>query len=162
MGWPFKAFQTKLLVSFTPVVNTEHADEIRWFEAEKDPPLADAQAHFTGTVLEELHIAVACRGETYQSGIDPRLDDAIKTRQIAPRWQGGKPRGVSQPEPAPDFLQGDIVARLRTGQIQPGRGIGIDGILFAQFRRKGYSHLHLSVRKGIHEGLKAVAIGGHA
>ena len=34
-------------VSFTPVVNTEDADEIRWFEEEKDPPLADPQAQFT-------------------------------------------------------------------------------------------------------------------
>ena len=51
-------------VSFTPVVNTEDADEIRRFEVEKDPPLADPQAQFTGTVLEGLHVAVACRGET--------------------------------------------------------------------------------------------------
>jgi hypothetical protein len=26
---------------------------------------------------------VACRGEAYQGRIDPRLDDAIKTRQVA-------------------------------------------------------------------------------
>src|ERR1035441_5921155 len=44
-------------VSFTPVVNTEDADEIRWFEVEKDLPLADPQAQFTGTVLEGLHVA---------------------------------------------------------------------------------------------------------
>src|ERR1035441_8932049 len=44
-------------VSFTPVVNTEDADEIRWFEVEKDPPLADPQAQLTGTVLEGLHVA---------------------------------------------------------------------------------------------------------
>jgi hypothetical protein len=28
----------------TPVVNTEHTDEIKWFEAEKDPPSPDSQA----------------------------------------------------------------------------------------------------------------------
>src|ERR1019366_5086425 len=72
-------------VSFTPVVNTEDADEIRWFEVEKDPPLADPQAQFTGTVLEGLHVAVACPAETSQCRIDPCLDDAIKTRQIAHR-----------------------------------------------------------------------------
>jgi len=72
-------------VSFTPVVNTEDADEIGWFEAEKDPPLADPQAQFTGTVFEGLHIAVARRGETHQGRIDPCLDDAIETRQIAHR-----------------------------------------------------------------------------
>jgi hypothetical protein len=55
------------------------------FEAEKDAPLADAQAQFTGTVFEGLHVAVACRGETYQGRIDPCLDDAIETRQIAHR-----------------------------------------------------------------------------
>src|ERR1035438_15495 len=44
-------------VSFTLVVNTEDADEIRWFEVEKDLPLADPQAQFTGTVLEGLHVA---------------------------------------------------------------------------------------------------------
>jgi len=49
-------------------------------EAEKDAPLADAQAQFTGTVFEGLHIAVARRGETYQGRIDPCLDDAIETR----------------------------------------------------------------------------------
>src|ERR1035438_8743984 len=72
-------------VSFTLVVNTEDADEIRWFEIEKDLPLADPQAQFTGTVLEGLHVAVARRGETYRCRIDPCLDDAIKTRQIAHR-----------------------------------------------------------------------------
>src|ERR1017187_1368159 len=49
-------------VRFTPVVNTEDADEIRWFEAEEDPPLADPQAQFTGPVFEGL----PRRGETYQ------------------------------------------------------------------------------------------------
>src|ERR1035441_5553067 len=40
---------------------------------------------FTGAVFEGLHIAVACRGETCQCRIDPCLDDAIETRQIAHR-----------------------------------------------------------------------------
>src|ERR1035438_2631333 len=38
-----------------------------------------------GAVFEELHIAVAGRGETYQGRIDPCLDDAIQTCQIAHR-----------------------------------------------------------------------------
>ena len=67
-------------VSFAPVVNAEDANEIRWFEAKEDPPLADPQSQFTGTVFEGLHIAVACRGETCQCRIDPCLDDAIETR----------------------------------------------------------------------------------
>ena len=79
----------------------------------------------------------------------------------APRKAGKLPDG-SQPEPPPDFLQGDIVARFRPGQIQLGRGLGIDDFLLTQFRKKRNGHLHLSVRKGIHERLKAVAIGGHA
>jgi hypothetical protein len=44
-------------VSFTPVVNTEDADKIGWFEVEEDPPLADPQAQSTGTVLDGLHVA---------------------------------------------------------------------------------------------------------
>src|ERR1035441_10260888 len=51
----------------------------------KDPPLADPEAQFTGPVFEGLHIAVACRGETHQGRINPCLDDAIQTRQIAHR-----------------------------------------------------------------------------
>ncbi len=72
-------------VSFTPVVNAEDADEIRWFEGEEDPPLADPQAKFTRPVFESLHIAVARRGETCQGRIDTRLDDAIEAREIAHR-----------------------------------------------------------------------------
>ena len=67
----------------------------------------------------------------------------------------------SQPELASDFLQGDIVARFRTGQVQLGRDLGIDDFLLTQFRKKRNGHLHLSVGKSIHERLKAVAIGGH-
>ncbi len=121
-------------VSFTPVVNAEDADQIRWFEAEKDTPLADPQAQFAGTVLEGLHIAVACRGETYEGCIDPCLDDAIETRQVAHRGRQEKLRGGSQPEPASDFVQGDVVARFRAGQIQLGRSLGIEDFLLAQFR----------------------------
>jgi len=101
---------------------------------EKDTPLAHPQAQFTGTVFEGLHIAVPCRGETYQGRIDPCLDDAIETRQIAYRLQVEKRRGGSQPEPASDFVQGDIVARFRTGQIQLGRSLGIEDFLLTQFR----------------------------
>src|ERR1035438_1555616 len=72
-------------VRFTPVVNAKDADQIRRFEAEKDSPLADPQPQFTGTVFEGLHVAVAGRGETDQGRIDPCLDDAIQTRQIAHR-----------------------------------------------------------------------------
>ena len=56
--WTFRGLSDEVtrrgwgLISFTPAVNAEDADEIRWFEAEKDPPLADAEAQFTGTVLE--------------------------------------------------------------------------------------------------------------
>src|ERR1019366_3922824 len=76
--------------------------------------------------------------------------------------QGGKLLGGSQAEPAADFLQADIVAWFRTGQIQLGRGLGINDFLLAQLRKKRNGHLHLSVRKGIHERLKGGAIGGHA
>jgi hypothetical protein len=62
----------------------------------------------------------------------------------------------------PDFLQGDIVARFHSGQIQLGRGSGIDDLLFTQFRKKRNGHLHLGVWKGVYERLKAVAFGGHA
>jgi hypothetical protein len=72
-------------VSFTPVVNAEDADQIRWFEAEKYPPLADPKAQFPGAVFEGLHLAVARRGESYQRCIDPCLNHAIKPRQIAHR-----------------------------------------------------------------------------
>jgi hypothetical protein len=71
------------LVSFTPVVNSEDADQIRWFEAEKHAPFADAQAQFTGAVFKGLYIAVSGGSETHQRGIDPSLNDAIKTCQIA-------------------------------------------------------------------------------
>jgi hypothetical protein len=68
----------------------------------------------------------------------------------------------AQLKPAPDFAQGDVVARFRTGQIQLGRSLGIDDFLLTQFRKKRNSHLHFSVRKGIHERVKTVTIGGHA
>ena len=68
-------------------------------------------------------MAVASRGETYQRRIDPCLDDAIKSRGRAPR-QAGRLRGGSQAEMPSDFFQGDIVARLRTGQTQLGRVSG--------------------------------------
>jgi hypothetical protein len=68
-------------------------------------------------------------------------------------------RGGGKAEPASDFLQGDIVARFRTRQIQLAGGPGIDDFLLTQFRKKRNGHLRLSVRKGIHERLKAVAIG---
>jgi len=76
--------------------------------------------------------------------------------------RGEKLRGGSQAEPASDFVQGDVVARFRAGQIQLGRSLGIDDFLLTQFRKKRNGHLHLTVRKGIYERLKAVAIGGHA
>src|ERR1035437_2155877 len=87
---------------------------------------------------------------------------AWTTRSRRARSRTGKLPGGSQPEPASDFLQGDIVARFRTGQIQLGRALGIDDFLLTQFRKKRNGRLHLSVPKGIHERLKAVAIGGHA
>jgi hypothetical protein len=67
----------------------------------------------------------------------------------------------AQPEPAPDFVQGDIVSRFRTGQIQLGRSLGIDDFLLTQLRKKRNGYLHIAVRKGIHERLKAAAITGH-
>ena len=109
-----------------------------------------------------LHIAVACRGETHQGRIDPCLDDAIKTRQIAHRGRAENYSGGSPAEPAADFLQGCIVAWFHPGQIQLGRSLDINDFLLAQLRKKGNGHLHFSVRKGIHERLKAVAIGCHA
>ena len=64
----------------------------------------------TWAVFEGLHIAVACRGETYQGRIDPCLDHAIQTRQIAhrgraenyaadhsPSWRRTSSRGTSSP-----------------------------------------------------------------
>jgi hypothetical protein len=74
----------------------------------------------------------------------------------------GSLRGVSQPEPASDFFQRDVVAWFRTGQIQLGRGFGIDDFLLTQFRKKRNRHLYLTVRKSVHKRLKAVAVGGHA
>src|ERR1035441_677003 len=65
-------------------------------------------------------------------------------------------------ETAAHFLQRDVVAWFRTGQIQLGRGLDINDFLLSQFRKKRNGHLHLSVRKGIHERLKAIAVGGHA
>ena len=62
------------LVSLTPVVNAEDTDQIRWLEAEKDPPLAYPQAQFTGAVFERLHIAMSCRSVAYQGRIYPCLD----------------------------------------------------------------------------------------
>ncbi|SPE35759.1 hypothetical protein SBA3_2300020 [Candidatus Sulfopaludibacter sp. SbA3] len=75
-------------VSFTAVVNAEDSDHIRRFHVEEDPPLADAQTQFTLTVFEGLHIAVACRRETYEGRINACLDDAIQTREIT---HGGRP-----------------------------------------------------------------------
>jgi len=37
--------------------------------------------------------------------------------------------GDHSPSPAPNFLQGDTVAGLHTGLIQPGGGFGIDDFL---------------------------------
>jgi len=53
------------------------------------------------------------------------------------------------------------VARFRAGKIQLGRSLGIEDFPLTQFRQKRNGHLHLAVRKGIHERLKAVAIGEH-
>src|ERR1022692_2049750 len=86
---------------------------------------------------------------------------AWTTRSRRAPLQVEKRRGGSQPEPASDFVQGDIVARFRTGQIQLGRSLGIEDFLLTQFRQKRNGHLHLTVRKGIHKRLKAAAIGGH-
>jgi hypothetical protein len=149
------------LVSFTPVVNSEDADQIRWFEAKKHAPFADAQSQFTGAVFKGLYTAASGGSETHQCGIDPSLnaDQDVPDRALR---QGGKLRGVSQPEPASDFFQRDVVARFRTGQIQLGRGFGIDDFLLAQFRKKRNCRLYFTVRKGVHERLKAVAVGGHA
>ena len=144
-----------------PIVNAKDADEIRGVEAEKNPPLTDPQAQFTGTVFEGLYIRVTCRGVTYQGRINPCLDDAVKACDRAPR-QDGTPRGGSQPEPAPNFLQGNIVARFREGQIQLGRSFGVDDFLRTWFRKKGNGRLYVSVRKGIYERVEAIAVGGHA
>jgi hypothetical protein len=74
---------------------------------------------------------------------------------------GRKLRGGSQPEPASDFVQRNVVARFRAGQIQLGHSLGIEDFLLTQFRQKRDGHPHLTVRKGIHKRLKAAAIGGH-
>jgi hypothetical protein len=133
----------------TPVVNSEDADQIRWFEAEKHAPFADAQAQFTGAVFKGLYIAVSGGSETQQHRSEPeRRDQDVPDRA---RRQGGKLRGVSQPEAASDFFQRDVVAWFRTGQIQLGRGFGIDDFLLTQFRKKRNCHLYLTVRKGVHE-----------
>jgi hypothetical protein len=59
----------------------------------------------TGAVFEGLHIAVAGRGETYQGRIDPCLDDAIKTRQIAHRGKKWPP-APQCPEGHPRAIEG--------------------------------------------------------
>ena len=51
------------------------------------------------------------------------------------RWfEAEKRRAGSQPEPASDLVQGDIVAGFRTGQIQLGRSLGVEDFLLTQFR----------------------------
>ena len=77
---------------------------------------------------------MAGRGETYQGRIDSGLDNAIKTRPNRVPPQVEERRHGSQPEPAPDFVEGNIVARLRTSQIQLGRGFEIEDFLLTQFR----------------------------
>ncbi|MCW5978893.1 MAG: hypothetical protein KIT09_12485 [Bryobacteraceae bacterium] len=111
---------------------------------------------FTGAIFEGLHIAVTRSSETHQRRIDSCLNDTVK----APR-QGEKLRGVSQAESASYFFQGDIVARFRAGLIQLGRGLGIDDFLLTEFGKEGNSHLNVAVWEGIHQRLKAVAVGGH-
>jgi hypothetical protein len=72
-------------VSLSAIVNAEDTNQIRRLQNEKKPPLADPEAQFTGPIFEGLHIAVACRAESYQGGVDPCLNDSIKARQIAYR-----------------------------------------------------------------------------
>jgi hypothetical protein len=110
------------------------ANQISWLEAKKDKRFADPQAQFTGTAFKGFHIVVTCRGETYEGCIDPCLDDAIETRQVAHCGRSKKLLGGSQPEPASDFVQGDVVARFHAGQIQLSRSLGIEDFLLTQFR----------------------------
>ena len=57
--------------------------------------------------------------------------------QAAPALRlGGKPHGGSQPELAPNFFQGNIVARFRAGQIQLGRSFTIDDFPITQFLKR--------------------------
>lgn len=64
-------------------------------------------------------------------------------------------------EPASDFFQGDIGTGFGKGLIQLGCGLGIDDSLLTEFGKKGNGHLYVAVWKGIHQRLKAVAVGGH-
>ena len=78
-----------------PGCQCRDADEVRWIEGEKDPPLADPLTQFTGPVFEGLHNAAGGCGETYQGGIDPCLDDA--TRRITARAGAGVLPGMAAP-----------------------------------------------------------------
>jgi hypothetical protein len=70
-------------VSLAPIINAEDTDQVGRLKAEKDPPFTDSQTQFSGAVFERLDIAVACCSEPNQGGIDPCLNDAIQSRQIA-------------------------------------------------------------------------------
>ena len=74
-------------------------------------------------------------------------DEAIRDASDHARRKGGKPHGGSQPEPAPDFFQGDVVARFRKGQIQLGRSLGIDNFQLTQFGKER-NGLILNIRVG--------------
>ncbi|MGA3239669.1 MAG: hypothetical protein ABSG03_25620 [Bryobacteraceae bacterium] len=91
-------------IRFAPVINTQYTDEIGRFQAEKDPPLTDPQAHFAGPAFEGLDVTVACGSVSHQCRINPCLDDVIQaraksrtaagrntTRRITPGTGGGLP-----------------------------------------------------------------------
>src|ERR1035441_677005 len=70
-----------------------------------------------------------------------------------------------------EIIDVETAAKLDLARTEPGddvpleevrRGLDINDFLLSQFRKKRNGHLHLSVRKGIHERLKAIAVGGHA
>src|ERR1700736_2873869 len=61
------------------------------------------------------------------------------------------------------FLPSLVRRRSSTPRPQPfGCGLGVDDLLLTKLGKKSNRHLDLSLGKGIHKRVKAVAVGGHA
>ena len=67
-----------------------NADEIRWFEAEEDPPLAYPQAQFTGPVFEgpggqrDMVSVIPC-GQVIPCGFDAFPAGCVSSTTVFPR-----------------------------------------------------------------------------
>jgi hypothetical protein len=74
---------------------------------------------------------------------------------------GGTPRGGSQPQPAADLLQWDVIAWLGAGQVELGCRFRVNDFLLSELGKKQNRRLHLIIRKGVDEFLKAIASRRH-